>query len=172
MIYLGDIDAIAAELDKPAQRAPDPADARYAALQQTVPEHEKLLVMLDQPFRLDFKRNRILSWDQPGSASPKPRIPIGKGPEALAEYLQHVGVRYLAFYLGGGSPAYNIDKWQPALNGPPAAHDMKTRSPQLRAMARFYVDIFTNLPKLAASRKQLYAEGGTYVLDLATPTPQ
>jgi hypothetical protein len=172
-IYLGDIDAISAELDKPAQRDPDPADAPYAALQQTIPEHEKLLVMLDEPFRLDFKRNRILSWDQPGSASPKPKIPIGEGPEALAQYLQRVGVRYLAFHIGGSSPEYQLNTWEAWLKpGAPSGRDLRSRRPQLHAMARFYVDVLTNLPKLAASRKQLYADGGTYVLDLATPTPQ
>jgi hypothetical protein len=31
------------------------------------------------------------------------------------------------------------------------------------------VDIFANLQKLTATRKQLYAHYGTYVVDLATP---
>jgi len=36
-------------------------------------------------------------------------------------------------------------------------------------MAQLYLDIAGNLQKLTATRKLLYADNGTYVLDLATP---
>lgn len=165
-LYLADIDAINADVRKPAHPGPDSADARYAALQSAVPEHETLLVMLDQPFRLDFKRNRIYSWDQPGGSSPKPHLPIGQGPDELAQYLLDHGVRYVA-YVHGDSPEYN-GTWEDRARKPAGRRDGKSRSAQMRAMALYYVDIFANLKALTASRKQLYTEGGTHVLDLAT----
>jgi hypothetical protein len=168
-IYLGDVDAIDKEAFTPWRPAPDPIDARYAALQRTVPEHESLLVMLDEPFRLDFARNKIVSFDQPGSASPPPRLPIGKGPEALAEYLAGLGLRFVAFQLGGHSPEYDVGKWEERLKGPVPVRDMTSRGVQLRAIARFYVDVFHNLDKLAASQKVLYSADGMTVIDLATP---
>jgi hypothetical protein len=170
-IYLDDIDAIKTELRSQARPPPNPADAEYARLQHTVPEHEPLLVMLDEPFRLDFERNRIVSWDQPGAASPRPHLPVGRGPEALAQYLQGLGLRYLAFQLadlGGSSPEYTTTPWKERLDAPIPGYDMKSRAMQLRAAARFYVDIFGSLKELATSRKHLFAENGTFVLDLAT----
>jgi hypothetical protein len=168
-VYLADVDSIAVESARPARFGDAAgADARYTALQQAVPEHETLLVMLDQPFRLDFKRNRIFSWDQPGGSSPKPHLPIGRGPEAVAQYLLDHGVRYVAYFYGA-SPEYN-NSWEGRLKGPAPARDGKSRGAQLRAMARYYVDIFANLRQLTTSRKQLYADNGAYVLDLATPS--
>jgi hypothetical protein len=170
-IYIGDIDAINTELDVGAKPDPaDPADAPYVALQKTVPEHEKLLAMLDEPFRLDFHRNHIMTWDQPGSASPRPHIPVGGGSQALSDYLLGLGIRYVAFTVGGSSPEYQPSNWAKKLTSTCPPRDMKSRCAQLRAMARFYVDIFANLVELAAKRKQLYAKQSTYVLDLAAPT--
>jgi hypothetical protein len=166
--YVADMDAVEGAL-----RDPWPTshlvreDAAYLALQRTVPEHATLLVILDQPFRLDFRRNRIFSWDQPGAVSPPPHLPIGQGSDALARYLLGQGVRYVA-YCYGTSPHYN-HSWLNLLRGTVPPHDGMSAGPVLRNLARAYVDIFANLQKLTATRKQLYDHYGTYVLDLATP---
>jgi hypothetical protein len=128
--------------------------------------------MLDQPFRLDFKRNRILTWDEPGPVSPPPYLPFGEGPEALARYLLGHGVRYVA-YCDGPPPAYI---------GTAQAQALNSLSQGIRYVA--YCDrgplpgdpedrnaIIDDLAKLAPTRKQLYADKGIHVLDLATPAP-
>ncbi len=194
--YFTDFDAAKAALADPRRSHPDPDDAVYAALQRAVPEHAALLAVLDQPFRLDFKRNRILTWDQPGAASPPPHLPIGRGPDALAQYLLGQGVRYVA-YCGGPSPEYLPDtaarygqgqgvryvaycddpssdpnhSLENFLRKPAPPRDRMSGGPQTRTVGRVYLDIIANLRKLSITRKQLYANKGTCVLDLATPTP-
>jgi hypothetical protein len=140
-----------------------PPDAPYAALQRAVPEHATLLVLLDQPFRLDFKRNRIFLWDQPGTVSPPPDVPIGQGPQALARYLLDQGIRYVA-----DSSHYN-DAWENLIRGPAPPRDGTRGGPAIRKMGQLWMDVAFNLQKLNATRKLLYAENGVYVLDLATP---
>jgi hypothetical protein len=153
------------ELVDPPRSHLDPADAPYAALQRAVPQHATLLVLLDQPSRLDFKRNRIFLWDQPGNVSPPPHLPIGQGPQALARYLLDQGVRYVAY-----SSRYNY-VWEDLLRGPVPPRDGAHAGPAIRNIARLYMDVATNLQKLTATRKLLYADHGIYVLDLATPAP-
>jgi hypothetical protein len=172
MVYSNEKKGLETMLADPAHSQLDSGDNVYAALQHTVPGHATLLVMLDQPFRLDFKRNRILLWDEPGQVSPPPHVPVGQGPDALARYLLGQGVRYVA-YCNGPSPEY-----------------MQTAQVQtlyrLRAGLRYvaYCDggpspeyppasnpVVADLKKLTATRKKLYAENGTYVLDLATAAP-
>jgi hypothetical protein len=162
-VYFRSMDALKAATNPP--QYPDPADAPYPALQGSVPEHATLLVLLDLPSRLDFKRNRVFLLDQPGNVSPPPHLPIGQGPQALARYLLDQGVRYVAY-----SSHYNY-VWEDALRGPVPPRDGKSAGPSARTMARLYVDVATNLQKLTATRKLLYADNGVYVLDLATPAP-
>ena len=172
--YIGELDGIQAAWADSTRSQSDPggadSDAVYGALQGSVPEGATLLVVLDQPFRLDFTRNRILTWDAPGLASPPPHLPVGRGPDALARYLFAQGVRYVA-YCDGPSPEYM-----------PSARiqDLYRLGQGIRYVA--YCDrgpspgypktasrIVADLQKLAATRKQLYGKDGTHVLDLATP---
>ena len=151
------------ELATPPRSPLDPADAPYAALQRTVPQHVTLLVLLDQPSRLDFKRNRILLWDQPGNVSPPPHVPINRGPEALAGYLRGQGIRFVAY------SSHSNSRWADLLWGPVPPRDGVHSGAAFHQMAQLYLDIAGNLQKLTATRKLLYADNGTYVLDLATP---
>lgn len=194
--YVAEMYAAKSALADPFASQRDPHGAVYAALQRAVPEHATLLVMLDQPFRLDFERNRILTWDQPGAASPPPHIPIGQGPAALSRYLLGQGVRYVAYcdgappeyipdtaaqyalgqgvryipYCDAAPPKYN-HPLENLLQGPTPPRDGTSNGPALRNIARLYTDILANLQHLTATRRQLYAVNRTYVLDLATPAP-
>ena len=193
-LYRADVDAIKTALTNPPLA--DPGDALYADLQHAVPEHTTLLVMLDQPFRLDYRRNRILLWDQPGAASPPPHLPIGQGPDALNRYLLGQGIRYVAYcdgpaaefmddpavvrlsqgiryaaYCDGGPPAEYKNTLKHFLREPAPARDGNSDGPALRNIARLYMDIVGNLEKLTATRTQLYTDKNIHVLDLATPTP-
>jgi hypothetical protein len=159
-----DKNAVKAAPANPPGSHVDPADAPYVALQRAVPQHATLLVLLDEPFRLDFKRNRIFSWDHPGGVSPPPHLPIGQGPDALARYLLDQGIRYVAYFT------HNVHFWEKYL-GPVPPRDGESSYPAFHNIARYYVDIVVNLQKLAATRKLLYADNDVYVLDLATPAP-
>lgn len=190
--YAADANAVRTALTGRSKSTAD--DDVYMALQNAVPEHAAILVMLDQPFRLDFRRNRILLWDQPGAASPAPHVPVGQGPEALAEYLLGQGVRYVAYcdgpspedirdiariyrlgqgvryvaYCDAGTSSQYKQSWENFNRGPAPPRDGRSNGPALRHIARLYMDIFANLQKLSAMRKQIYADRGMKVLDLAT----
>ena len=73
---------------------------RYRAMQAAVPEGAKLLVMLDEPVFLDFRRNPIANLDTPGFASPMEasgQMPSFEGPDAVRAYWLAQGYEYLAF---------------------------------------------------------------------------
>jgi hypothetical protein len=170
--YFGVENGSEAALADPARSRLDSGDAPYAALQRAVPEHATVLVMLDQPFRLDFKRNRILLWDAIGRVSPPPHLPIGQGPDALARYLLGQGVRYVA-YCDGPDPNSMSDGdvqtlYRLGQGVRYVAYCDRGPSPGYAPIRR---QVVADLEKLTATRKQLYADNGTYVLDLATPAP-
>lgn len=169
-------------------------DAVYETAQRAVPEGATLLVMLDQPFRLDFKRNRILLWDQPGAVSPAPHLPIGENADALAKYLLDQGIRYVAYcdgpspehmpdpsalyrigggvryvaYCDGASPPYSHSLENFLLSPPPPRNGKSVAAP-MRNIARFYTAIFADLQALTVTRRQLFVDRGIHVLDLGAP---
>jgi len=66
----------------------------YQALQSRVPAGEKIFVVVDAPYLLDFTRNPLDSIDLIGGASPPPGMPFGQGPEPLKKYLLGLGYRW------------------------------------------------------------------------------
>ena len=103
--------------DKPGVTA-DEVDPIYYSLQQSVPPGEPLLVMLEKPYRLDFRRNRIMSLDIPGAVSPAPGIPILDGPEEVAGYLLGKSIRYVAFIKETASfELYQRAAWERQASG-------------------------------------------------------
>lgn len=170
-LYEGDVAAIVARDDgKPADEHPE-LDRVYADLQQTVPKGADLLVLLDEPFRLDFARNRIMNLDQPGAVGPGPGLPIGQGADALAAYLLAQGVQYVAFRVDDSSPEYSRTTWLHRFNTPPpAVRNGSTRGTLLQSMARFYLDVFDNLTRLTTTRRKVFARANYFVLDLGERT--
>jgi hypothetical protein len=170
-LYEGDIAAIVARNDdKSADEHPE-RDKVYAALQRSVPRGANLLVLLDEPFRLDFTRNRIINFDQTGAVSPGRGLPLWQGEEALASYLVAQGVQYIAFRIDESSPEYSRSNWQRHLNEPPPkVRNGGTRGTLLQSMARFYLDVFDNLTRLTTTRRKLFAHDNYFVLDLSERT--
>jgi hypothetical protein len=159
------------QIGVPFFSAQDPAEDLYRRLQATVPQGETILEILDEPFRLDFRRNRILVCDQPGGAGPAPGWPLHQGVEAYERYFRSHGIRFLAFTLGRDSPEYDRTKWEILLRRPPFERDGQSRGTLLRDMAVFYLDVFDALEALAERKKHLFREGSIHVLDLDTPAP-
>jgi hypothetical protein len=148
-----------------AARDPSPllaADPRYHALQASIPAGAPLLVMLDRPFWLDFRRNPIEVIDMPGQVSPPPGIPFDDD-EALVAYLAMHGFRYLAFVRSTASEnQYSRKGWQRLLGPPP--------SPLWGRAAPFVLRLFDRFESLSRSRVRLYDDGALVALDLATRT--
>ncbi len=144
------------------------ADDFYHRMQETVPAGERLLIMADETFRFDGKRNQIWNYDQPGAMSPRPGLPYFQGPEAYAKYFLSIGVRYISFVISEKSPEYKVTYWTSRRDEP----DKKTgRGLQYKTHARYYLDAFDALGKLAKTRKILFQESDYWVLDLATREP-
>ena len=141
----------------PSQAEP-PFAAQYRRLQAATPAGSRVLVMLDEPYFLDYARNEIWNLDMPGTASPQPGIPCFQGPELVAEYLKSQGIRYLAFVQPESSVyLYRRDIWFDHIYDPDEIW---------RIYAPYMVDVMDNLVKLAATRVHLAEENGMIVLDL------
>jgi hypothetical protein len=128
-------------------------------MQQAVPAGERLLVMIERPYLLDFARNRIELLDQPGAVGPGPGIPLQAGGEKVAEYLVAQGVRYLAFNRPDRAKddLYNRAHWKAQL----------TSSIRIwRLTAPVYLAAFDAVDQLAQSRRRLYDDGHFVVIDL------
>jgi hypothetical protein len=141
----------------PMQSEP-PIAATYRRLQAATPAGARMLVMLDEPYFLDYARNEIWNLDLPGTASPSPSIPCFQGPEAVAEYLHGLGIRHLVFVMPEKSMfLYGPDLWRPRLYDPDEIW---------RVYAPYVVDVMENLVALSKTRVHVHDEGGMVVLDL------
>lgn len=67
----------------------------YRTVQNAVPPGETILTMVDASYLLDYERNPMFSINAVGGSSPPPGLPFGKGPQALADYLKGLGIRYV-----------------------------------------------------------------------------
>ncbi|HEX7603219.1 MAG TPA: hypothetical protein VF316_16490, partial [Polyangiaceae bacterium] len=145
----------------PAQVEP-PIAGSYHRLQRDVPEGARILVMVDEPFWFDYRRNEIWNLDMPGSSSPQPGIPCFRGAEPVAEYLQAHGIRYVTFVEPTRSTfMYRRDIWFDHLYDPEEIW---------RIYAPYITDVIDNLVALSATRKHLHDEAGMVVLDLGEKT--
>ena len=150
------------KLHDPPSVPGDETDPTYQALQKAVPRGETLVVMLDAPYKLDFRRNRVFNLDLPGAVSLPPSMPVADGPEAVAKYLLGSSIRYFAFLRDTTSFAlYQRAHWQTLATSPTV---MWARE------ATFYLAMFSDASALAKTRKHLFDEGDYVVLDLATLT--
>ena len=135
-----------------------PIALTYRRLQASIPSGARMLVLLDEPYLLDYSRNEIWNLDMPGSASPKPEMPCFQGPEPLADYLVALGIRHLAFVFPKQSRfLYTRELWFERLWGPEEIW---------RVYAPYIIDVTDNLVALASTRARLHEEDGMVVIDL------
>lgn len=129
-------------------------------MQQAVPAGERLLVMIERPYLLDFSRNRVELLDQPGAVSPPPGLPLGTDGEQVAGYLMAQGLRYFAFNRPDHpkDDLYSRAHWRASLTG--AARIWRITAP-------VYLSAFDAVDALARIRKRLYDDGHLVVVDLA-----
>jgi hypothetical protein len=147
-------------------RSIDPSPANVTAksdvelrMQAAVPPGARLLVLIERPFLLDFRRNPIDLLDEPGAASPAPGIPLARGADATAAYLLANGIRYFAFTRPDRSliALYSRSHWQ----------QMASSTAELwRVSAHVYLDTFRMLDDLTRTRRLIYDDGRLVVVDL------
>jgi hypothetical protein len=129
-----------------------PELAAYETLQQSIPPGEALLAKLDKPFLLDFKRNTIFAVDW-AAVSPPPGMPFSKGSEPLARYLDSQSIRYVAYSYGGETERRKLP----------------TYFPWMEIQLRYSYDFEDNMEGLGKTRKRIYDDGNSFVLDLSKP---
>jgi hypothetical protein len=134
----------------------------YAELQRTVPEGAPILAMVEEPYRFDFRRNRVAVLDLPGVVGPRGGIPVFEGPDPVASYFRDQGYRYLALVdTVTCSELYSERAWE--------GHARQKPTVPQNFIATRVLDIFANLARLAQSRKRLFEAGGMVVIDLDEP---
>jgi hypothetical protein len=132
----------------------------YSDIQGSIPAGAPVLAMLEEPYRLDFGRNRVAILDLPGLVGPRGGVPLYQGPDKVAEYFLGLGIRYLALVNPRQTrDLYSIGGWE--------EHAKTTGMPQ-NALAPRVLDVFDNFEKLRGSKQKLYEQGNVVVLDLAS----
>jgi hypothetical protein len=146
-----------------ADRSPPPMAVtapEVRKMQAAIPAGAPMLVMIERPFLLDFTRNPIVLFDQPGAASPRRALPLMAGGEAVARYLVGEGLRYFAFAWPDRpqNDLYRRAHWKAMLQDP---------RPNAPGAARLYLAAFDAADYLARTRHKLYDDGHLVVVDLA-----
>lgn len=155
---------IGADLSRAAASARHPERALaleldYGQLQLAVPAGASIAVALDQPYLLDFARNRIFNLDTPGFASLSPGMPFFVGPDPVARYFLDRGIRYIAFVRGDYSRyQFRRELWLQRIIA-----DRELGQVQ----GAYAVDCLDNFAALAAVRPVLFEHDGMVVVDLA-----
>jgi len=137
---------------KHASLVSDQELAAYQTLQRSIPPGEVLLARLEKPFLLDFKRNPVLAVDW-ASVSPPPGLPFSRGSEPLARYLGSQSIRYVAYSYGGEAERRKL----------PA------NFPSMDIYLRYSYDFEDNMEGLGKTRKHIYDDGNSFLLDLQQP---
>ena len=138
-----------------APLVPSPEMAAYQRLQQSVPRDEVILARLEKPFLLDFKRNTVFVVDY-AVASPPPGMPLNEGAEALARYLTSRSTRYVAYSYTGEAARRAV-----------VTHDQY--SPFTLNQIERTFDFEDDLEQLSKTRRHVYDDGHSFVLDLSQP---
>ncbi len=145
-----------------ATRGPDPTRAitasRYRRLQAAAPAGVRLAVLVDEPYLLDYRRQRVLNLDTPGYVSAGAAMPSFAGAEALAAYLEREGIRHVAFVRGDRSRYFYRRDFQV----------LRTvfEKELLRVTAAYVVDFLDSVTELAQTRSVLFEEDGLVLIEL------
>ncbi len=133
---------------------------RYGAMQGMIERDSSVLVRLERPFLLDFRAQKIFVVDWPGGASLPPGMPLGRGPNALVDYLLHVGIPYVVYDY-----AHEAGFPRQILGG-------RTKTDQnawVRSAAQNTFAFQDLLDALGTSYVRVYDDGELWAIDLRRP---
>ena len=132
---------------------------RRRRAQDVIPEGAGVLVVIERPFLLDFRRHRVYVGDCLGLTSPPPGMPVEEGGQALADYLLANGIGYVMFAYADSAGYDHIRKIDP-----------KLLRPWLRnAIPRMLAGMDT-LQELRRTKRRLFDDGRVAVFDISEPT--
>lgn len=137
--------------------SPD-ARSEYTALQAAIPHDGVVLETLAYAFLLDFRQHPIYMADVPGGASLPPGWPARQSGEALARYLEHSGIRYLA-YSYNDSVELTDDAAAYTMHDPHATQWIHSEN-------ALQLDAHHQYEELAQTRRHIFDDGKLFVLDL------
>jgi len=134
---------------------------QYRAINAALPVDGATLENLADPFRLDQQAHRVLLMDWAGAAGPAPGWPFGKDATAVAKYLQHNSVRYVAYDRRYG-------RWMDASSCQVLERPQRY-SAELYVL--FWMTLLTHdqLNHLLERYQSLYDDGQIAVVDLTRP---
>lgn len=127
-------------------------------LQGAIPAGERLAVLVDEPYHLDFARNPIWNLDMPGYASLPPGMPSFKGSEALESYFRGLGLRWVMFVL----PEYSRYHYRREYFLELFVHEQEI----WRTYAPYLVDFIDSMTAIRKRHREAYSERGIVVIDL------
>ncbi len=137
------------------------AERSYEELQHAVPPGASIVAMVEEPYRFDFRRNRVDILDLPGIVGPDGGVPVFHGSDAVARYFLAHGLRYLALVdTHTCTELYSLRAWE--------AHAVNKLIGPQNFIAPWILDVFANLERLTHSRKHLFEAAGMVVVDLAS----
>ena len=132
--------------------------SEYTALQAAIPTNGAVLETLAYAFLLDFRQHRIYMADVPGGASLPPGWPARKTGEALADYLERSGIRYLAYSYHDGVELTD-EAATYTMHDPHATQWIHSEN-------ALQLDAHHQYEELAQTRRHLFDDGKLFVLDL------
>jgi hypothetical protein len=145
-------------------RSSEAKTSAYRDLQSHMEQGATAVMMVDDPFRFDLRRNEMLSLDVAGGLGPSPGYPAFAGPEALRTYLVANGVRYIVYVdFAHSAQLYVRAAWQSHLN--------KTGT-YLQGDAPYMLDTMSSIDALAATRVIVYSKDWMNVIDLSRSRAQ
>lgn len=147
-------------------------EGRARTAQNTVPAGEQILEATLFAYPYDFRRNKVFIADFPGLAGWAPGIPIGRGPEAVRDYLlQHK----LYYFVCDRRLTYNNEDIGEFLRSPildATLHDLVSHHlhheifPWSRMEWMVSRDVRHNLFLIAETGTRLYDDGTLVVVQL------
>ena len=147
----------------PRVRETDPPELKMYVerLQGAIPAGERIAVLVDEPYHLDFRRNPIWNLDMPGYASLPPGMPSFKGSRALEQYFETLGLRWLIFVTPEHSRYHYRRNYFLEL--------FVNEQEIWRTYAPYLIDFIDNVTDIRTRHREVYAERGIVVIDLAEP---
>jgi hypothetical protein len=150
-------------MQKDATADRDALRTALRSMQDAIPPGRRLLVRLDTPFLLDFRRNPIWVMDHPGLCGPPPGVPQSATVAAWTQYLRSAGASFVAYGYGdqAGEPP-QLDTAFLRVNGPSYFQErIATQAAAVQAV----------LLKLRADGQVIYDDGSRSVMAIGAHAP-
>ena len=157
------------KVDNWMETMPPPADdltrgTPYAALQSAIPVGATVATLVEEPFRLDYARNRIYVLDFPGVVAKGGHLSVQEGGERFARDLVAQGVRYLLIVDPGRGHFYSRSAWLGHQRDDATLLANTDTTP-------LFLGAFDAIDELRRTRRNLATLADMTVLDLQERTP-